>query len=188
VVFDWSPDGKWILAETELTAEGRSEIWQIPADAGPHAEATARKIIFGPGYYVYQSRFSLDGRWIVFEGLRDKPAGKESALYVMRASGGPWIQITDGKNWDDKPRWSPDGRSIYFVSGRGGFFNVWGVRFDPAKGKTQGPAFAVTDFDRPSLMVPRDIRSVELSLSQDRLVLTVAQVSGSIWVLDNVGP
>ena len=72
------------------------------------------------------------------------------------------------------------------VSGRGGFFNVWGVRFDPAKGKTQGPAFAVTDFDRPSLMVPRDIRSVELSLSQDRLVLTVAQVSGSIWVLDNV--
>ena len=187
VVFDWSPDGKWILAETELTAEGRSEIWQIPADAGPHAEATARKIIFGPGYYVYQSRFSLDGRWIVFEGLRLKPAGKESALYVMRASGGPWIQITDGKNWDDKPRWSPDGRSIYFVSGRGGFFNVWGVRFYPAKGKTQGPAFAVTDFDRPSLMVPRDIRSVELSLSQDRLVLTVAQVSGSIWVLDNVG-
>jgi Tol biopolymer transport system component/DNA-binding winged helix-turn-helix (wHTH) protein len=187
VVFDWSPDGKSILAETENAAEGHSEIWQIPADAGPHAEATARKVIFNPGYFVFQSRFSPDGRWIVFEGVRDKPSGIESAIYVMHAAGGPWIQITDGKNWDDKPVWSPDGKSIYFVSGRGGFFNVWGVRFDSEKGKIQGVPFTVTDFDRPSLMVPRDIPNVQLSLSQDRLVLTVAQVSGSIWVLDNVG-
>jgi Tol biopolymer transport system component/DNA-binding winged helix-turn-helix (wHTH) protein len=187
VAYDWSPDGKWILAEREYTAEGRSEVWQIPADAGPHAEATAQKIIFNPGYFVFQSHFSPDGRWIVFEGVREKPSGMESALYVMRSTVGPWIQITDGKNWDDKPVWSPDGKSIYFVSGRGGFFNVWGVRFDPEKGKTQGAPFAVTDFDRPSLMVPRNIPNVGLSLSQDRLVLTVAQVSGSIWVLDNVG-
>jgi len=26
--------------------------------------------------------------------------------------------------WDDKPRWSPDGKTIYFVSNRTGFFNV----------------------------------------------------------------
>jgi Tol biopolymer transport system component len=187
VAYDWSPDGKWILAEREYTAEGRSEVWQIPADAGPHAEATAQKIIFNPGYFVFQSHFSPDGRWIVFEGVREKPSGMESALYVMRSTVGPWIQITDGKNWDDKPVWSPDGKSIYFVSGRGGFFNVWGVRFDPERGKTQGAPFSVTDFDRPSLMVPRDIPNVGLSLSQDRLVLTVAQVSGSIWVLENVG-
>ena len=186
-VYDWSPDGKWILAEKGYAAEGRSEVWQIPADAGPHAEAKAQKIIFNPGYFVFQSRFSPDGQWIVFEGVREKPSGTESALYVMRSTVGPWIQITDGKNWDDKPVWSPDGKSIYFVSGRGGFFNVWGVRFDPEKGKTQGAPFAVTDFDRPSLMVPRNIPNVGLSLSQDRLVLTVAQVSGSIWVLDNVG-
>jgi len=187
VVYDWSPDGKWILAEHEYTAEGRSEIWQIPAGAGPHAEAAARKIIFDPGYFVFQSKFSPDGRWIVFEGVKDKSSGMESALYVMHATGGPWIQITDGENWDDKPRWSPDGRSIYFVSGRGGFFNVWGVRFNPAKGKTEGAPFRITELDRPSLMVPREIPNVELSLSQDRLVLTVAQVSGSIWVLDHVG-
>jgi hypothetical protein len=37
-------------------------------------------------------------------------------------------------------------------------------------------------------MIPRCIPLVGLSLTQDKLVLTTAQESGSIWVLDNVGP
>ena len=36
-------------------------------------------------------------------------------------------------------------------------------------------------------MVPRKIDDVELSLSQDKLALTMEERSGSIWVLDNVG-
>jgi predicted transglutaminase-like cysteine proteinase len=35
-------------------------------------------------------------------------------------------------------------------------------------------------------MVPKFIPTIALSLTQDRLVLTVAQDSGNIWVLDNV--
>ncbi len=48
-----------------------------------------------------------------------------------------------------------------------------------------GDPFRVTAFERPSLMVPQQIEPV-LSLSQDRLVLTLEEVSGAIWVLDNV--
>ena len=103
------------------------------------------------------------------------------------ATGGPWIRITDGKHWDDKPRWAPDGKTLYFVSSRGGFFNVWGIRFDPAKGKVVGDPFRVTAFESPGLMVPKFMQTVELSLTQEKLVLTMAKVSGSIWVLDNVG-
>jgi hypothetical protein len=49
-----------------------------------------------------------------------------------------------------------------------------------------GEPFPVTTLDNPSKMVPNYIPTVSLSLTQDRLVLTVAQVSGSIWVLDHV--
>jgi hypothetical protein len=35
-------------------------------------------------------------------------------------------------------------------------------------------------------MVPKSIEQVGLALTQDRLVVTVTQASGSIWVLDNV--
>jgi hypothetical protein len=103
----------------------------------------------------------------------------------MPAAGGPWTPLTDGKYWDDKPRWSPDGKIIYFLSGRNGFYNVWGIHFDSAKGKAVSEPFAVTAFESPGLMVANYIPAVGLSLNQDRLVLTMAQVSGSIWVVDN---
>jgi hypothetical protein len=35
-------------------------------------------------------------------------------------------------------------------------------------------------------MIPRFIPPVGLSLTQNKLVLTMAEESGSIWVLDNV--
>jgi len=110
----------------------------------------------------------------------------ESAVYVTRAAGGPWVRLSQGKNWDDKPRWSPDGKTIYFISGRSGFFNVWGVHFNPVAGTLVGTPFRVTSFDQPSLMISQRIEGAELSVTQDRLALLMEETSGSIWVLDNV--
>ena len=93
---------------------------------------------------------------------------------------------TDGKHWDDKPRWSPDGKKIYFVSGRTGFFNVWGINFDSSKGRPVGEPFRVTAFENPAMMLADWIPNVELSLTQDKLVLTMEERSGSVWLLDNV--
>ena len=178
--YDWSRDGNWLLATTE---EG---IWLVPVASAPHAESAAQKIISDPAYQLYQPHFSPDGKWIVFEAVANSP-GPESTLYVAPApSGGPWTRITDGRHWDDKPRWSPDGKTIYFVSRRGGFFNAWGVHFDPATGKTAGEPFQVSKFESPKLMIPQYIPPVGLSLTQDKLALTMAEESGSIWVLDNV--
>jgi Tol biopolymer transport system component/DNA-binding winged helix-turn-helix (wHTH) protein len=178
LVWDWSPDGKWLLS----AAQG---IWLVPVAAAPHAETVAQRIVYDPAYYFYQPHFSPDGRWIVFEAIADSP-NLEAALYVVPTSGGPWTRITDNKHWDDKPRWSPDGRTIYFVSRRGGFFNVWGIHFDPTAGKSVGQPFQVSKFESPRLMIPRWIPPVGLSLTEDKLVLTMAEESGSIWVLENV--
>jgi len=175
---DWSRDGKWLLSS------GPDGIWLIAVASAPHAETAARKITFNPAYLLHQPHISPDNRWIVFEAIAN--SNPESALYVVPASGGPWTRITDGRHWDDKPRWSPDGRTIYFVSGPGGFFNVWGIHFDPAAGKPVGQPFQISKFDRPRLMILRWIPPVGLSLTQDKLVLTMAQESGNIWILDNV--
>ncbi len=163
-----------------------TEICLLPVAAAPHAEQAGRRLLSDSAYDLSQPHFSQDGRWIVFQAVRDLPTTLESTLYVTSASGGPWIPVTEGKHWDDKPRWSPDGRTIYFVSGRSGFFNVWGIHFDPVQGKPTDEAFAVSKFESPAMMVPEHIPSVELSLSQHQLVLTVEQVSGSIWMLENV--
>ena len=177
---DWSPDGASLLM-----SQG-TEVWLVPMAAAPHAETKARKIISDPKYEIYQPHFSPNARWIVFGAGANSPTITESTLYVVPAAGGAWTRITDGKYWDDKPRWSPDGKTIYFLSRRGGVFNVWGIHFDPAGGKPVGEPFRVSAFEELGLMIPKFIPPVELSINKDKLVLNMAEVSGGIWVLDNV--
>ena len=184
--YDWSADGAWLLVSQNIGTTSRTEVWLLPVAAAPHAESAARKIISDPQYDLWQPHFSPNGRWIVFEAEANSPTIAESALYVVPAAGGVWTRITDGKHWDDKPRWSPDGKTIYFVSERGGFFNVWGIHFDPAEGKPVGEPFRVSTFGGYGLTIPRWIPAVDLSLNQEKLVLTMEEVSGGIWVLDNV--
>ena len=73
--------------------------------------------------------------------VTDSRLPPESALYIVPASGGAWTRITNSKNWDDKPRWSPDGRTIYFVSRHGGFNNLWGSTSIRPQGKLLGSRF-----------------------------------------------
>jgi Tol biopolymer transport system component len=183
-VFDWSPDGKLLLFSK--CGNGRCEIWQAPVSDAASSETAARKIASDPNYYLFQPHISRDGGWIAFEAVGALSQRWDSTLYVIPAAGGPWIRVTNGKQYDDKPRWSPDGKILYFLSDRAGFFNLWGIRFDPAKGKPLGEPFRVTSFDSPTMMISRRISKVEISLTEDRLVMPIAQASGNIWVLDNV--
>jgi hypothetical protein len=63
---------------------------------------------------------------------------------------------------------------------------VWGIHFDPVKGEPEGDPFQVTNFDSPKLMIADLISSVSLSLTEDKLIVTVAQRSGNIWILDDM--
>lgn len=68
-----------------------------------------------------------------------------------------WLPITDQREWADKPRWSPDGKMLYFTLRRDGFWNPWAVRFDSVRGKTTGAPFQVTYFTNPELEVFRNV-------------------------------
>ena len=154
VACGWSPDGTSVLGVQNNKDIGRTELWILPVSAAPHAEAAAQKLASSPAYDVYQGQFSPDGRWVAFEGTANHADGNESSLFVIPSEGGPWRRLTDGKHWDDKPRWSPDGRTLFFLSGRDGFFDVRGLPFDPKKGEPRGSSYQVTRFNHPNLMVP----------------------------------
>ena len=68
---------------------------------------------------------SPDGRSIVFDLLGD--------LYTLPVSGGTATRITSGSGFDGQPRWSPDGKSIVFVSDRSGSENLWLTDADGAR-------------------------------------------------------
>ena len=62
---------------------------------------------------------SPDGRTIVFDLLGD--------LYTVPMTGGTAKRITSGSGFDGQPRFSPDGKSIVFVSDRSGSENLYTV-------------------------------------------------------------
>jgi hypothetical protein len=63
---------------------------------------------------------------------------------------------------------------------------LWGIHFDPEKGQPKGNPFEVVKFESPSMMIPLHIQLLEITLSEDYLVVPMAITSGNIWVLDNV--
>jgi dipeptidyl aminopeptidase/acylaminoacyl peptidase len=65
---------------------------------------------------------SPDDQMLVFDLL--------GHLYIMPIGGGTARPITSGTAWDAMPHFSPDGRSIVFVSDRSGSSNLWIVGTD----------------------------------------------------------
>ncbi|HZS03591.1 MAG TPA: winged helix-turn-helix domain-containing protein [Blastocatellia bacterium] len=186
IIWDWSADGQWILGGSYSQSPWRRLICLFPTAAAPHAETQMRVVASDPEQNLYQARYSPDNRWISFVAARAFEAGV-STIHVLPAGGGEWKRITEGKYFDDKPRWSPDGRKLYFISNRTGFFNVWCIGFDPATGQPVGEPFRVTTFESPGQMIEPDVTVMEMTLSADRIILPIMEVSGGIWILENVG-
>jgi Tol biopolymer transport system component/DNA-binding winged helix-turn-helix (wHTH) protein len=181
--FDWSADGRWVLAGSDLGKPGQNALVLLPVAAAPHAEAEARVVVSDAERMLFEGHFSPDDRWICFNAV----GRGGSTVYVVGATGGKWVRITEENGWADKPRWSPDGRAIYYISRRGtGFLNVWKVEFDPLKGEPLGEPIQVTSYQSPAKGIWPDMGPMEMSLSADRLVLPIQEVTGSIWVLDGV--
>ena len=183
-VYDWSPDGQWIAGSTNRNHKDRWDIVLFPVSEGPHAETGIRTIVTDPQTDLWAPRFSPDGRWIAY--LKPSTEGV-SVLNVVPAAGGTPVQITSDPSWSDKPRWSPDGKRIYFISNHGSMFlNVWGIRFDPGAGKPVGEPFRITSFENPGQIISTRISSLEMAFDQNRLFLPITQLSGSIWILGDV--
>ena len=65
---------------------------------------------------------SPDGKWIAYDASTIDLAAnvRRSAIYLMPAAGGESKKITDGSKQDEEPRWSPNGKTIAYVSNKEG--------------------------------------------------------------------
>jgi DNA-binding winged helix-turn-helix (wHTH) protein/Tol biopolymer transport system component len=188
---DWGPDDKALLGSwLERGDSGHTVLALWPV--GPAmASGPERILLSADSVNFWQARYSPNHRWISFvaQPMR-KPGTVEIGLVAGNSKdGASWTRILEDHVWPDKPRWSPDGRTLYFLSQGGeGSFNVWGVHIDPERGMQNGPPFQVTHLGSPRWRIDPDMLRAELGVAEGLLVLPMQSVQGSIWLLSGVTP
>ena len=105
----FSPDGQRLAFVSGRS--GTVQIWIGAADGSNACQLThnARQWPGSPSW-------SPDGRSIAFDG---GDAGVEVRIWTVDAAGGMPRQITTGPGHQSVPRWSRDGKWIYFANDRG---------------------------------------------------------------------
>ena len=101
---DWSLDGQWLLYNIRHPKTGL-DVWAAPM-AGDRKPLPVMQTPFDET----AGQFSPDGRWVAYQSNETKPV----QIYIrpFPGSGGPRQVTTQGGS---QPRWSPDGKELFYV-------------------------------------------------------------------------
>jgi dipeptidyl aminopeptidase/acylaminoacyl peptidase len=185
------PDGRFLLGSFVSPIYTGMARLELRPTANAADTASSRVLVEDPQARLWQGRFSPDGRWLSFTA-QPTDGSARTQLFVAPATGAAradWIQIAPEYGSADKARWAPDGRTIYFLSQQQNtsIFNLSGIRFDTSRGKPAGQPFMITHFENPGFVIwPHLAGGSEVDVSTRHALLTMATVTGNIWMLDNV--
>ncbi|HUP61314.1 MAG TPA: protein kinase [Thermoanaerobaculia bacterium] len=105
-VTSFSPDGQYVVYET-LTAKSGNDIGAV-STTPPYRSFALVSTPFDEG----NGEVSPDGRWLAFTSHQD---GRRRAYITTFPKPGPFWPISTGVA--DEPRWSRDGRELYWYDG-----------------------------------------------------------------------
>ncbi len=176
---------------------GRPEVLLFNNDGVPNrlesldVAGGARQVLAAdPKYDLHDGQVSPDGRWLVFK--RVLPELTHPLLVAPLTGSKPvepsrWIPVVEGKPsvWQGKPWWSPDGRLLYFFSGRDGYMCVWVQRVDPATMKLDGAPFALQHFHE-GLSVPLNLAFPGYGMAADSLYVPLIERRSNVWIAEPV--
>jgi len=127
---DWSPDGRSLIY-TEIDAKTGADLWIIPDPASSTADRKPVKFL-GTEFVEAQGQLSPDGHWIAY--VSDE--GGQYEVYVRAfPSGAGKTKVSSNRSYE--PRWSKDGKELFYMEGAPPRFKLIAV---PVK-VGNGPSF-----------------------------------------------
>jgi len=103
-VSDWSSDGRYLLMDRGNI--GATDLWVFPVDD----PGKAFPLVQSP-FLEHGGQFSPDGRWVAYVS---RHSGRDEVYVTSFPGGGTRWQVSGSGG--TQPRWSPDGRELYFLS------------------------------------------------------------------------
>ncbi|MDP2916197.1 MAG: tetratricopeptide repeat protein [Candidatus Aminicenantes bacterium] len=136
---DWSPDAGSILALRD-----RNKATDLTLISTADGSVRVLRSITSHLFLFERASFSPDGRSVAFSfvGEGSPPHGN---VFLMTADGRNEVVVAGHPAEDKLLRWTPDGRSLVFLSDRSGTWDIWTVHI--TGGKQQGePELLKKDF------------------------------------------
>jgi len=109
----FSRDGQWLIVRTDNGSTGAGDILAVRTSG----DTTPVSVAASP-FTELEPAVSPDGRWIAYAS--NESGGNEIYVRPFPDAGSARFQVSNGGG--DEPRWSPDGREIYFVAPPGRLF------------------------------------------------------------------
>jgi Tol biopolymer transport system component len=138
--FDWTPDGKSILAGFYVEADQKE---QMKGGLGLISveEGSVRILKTQIGGHSGIPRewgfaFSPDGKYIAYDSSQEDKGNEKRDIYLLSADENTEIPLIEHPADDTVLDWTPGGEGLLFLSDRTGTQDAWFLRF--AGGKPQG--------------------------------------------------
>jgi Tol biopolymer transport system component len=144
--FDWSPDAGSILALRD-----RNKAIELTLISTADGSVRVLRSMASAWYMLTSASFSPDGRFVAFSLVREgnPPHGD---VFLMTVDGRNEVVVAGHPAEDRLLAWTPDGRSLLFLSDRSGTWDIWTVHI--TGGKQQGePELLKKDFGKDSTVV-----------------------------------
>lgn len=109
----WSPDSEQIAFASN--ASGHYALYVIPANGGE-----PRQITRDPQRDDRDPSWSSDGRFLAYSSITSRGFDREVYVIEPRLLSNEFCQLTEAPRLSLKPRWSPNGQRIAFLSDRSG--------------------------------------------------------------------
>jgi Tol biopolymer transport system component len=187
---DVSADGRFVVLQHRFDTPRQSDAGTENATIAVLDTTTGAKVqnFPGPGYSLYRGHLSPDARWVVFHA---ELARGETRVMVAPFRGAgtvpadQWFPVTDGKFYDDAPRWFDGGNSVVYFSERDGSLCLWSQRLDAETKKPKGDPVAVHHFHSRRFS-PANVGAWDMDVATggENIVLTIGERSGNIWIAD----
>jgi len=128
-----TPNGRQVFFVRKDVTTGRFQIYSMPMEGYPLTQVISQEAFNNAN--CFSPAINPEGTMMLFASdmAQDASGRRNSDIYLMNLTNGRIVPVTENASDDIMPAWSPVEQGVvYFLSNRGGTYNIWRLRISEA--------------------------------------------------------